>query len=130
MVQELIKDKKTAIMARSVLAYGLLCGSWPVSKEFPENDHRSERWLGEELKRRIVQLNALRPSVLGNITSLRSVALRYVLANERVSCAVIGPRRASQLTELVRDAGKEAPYMSEDQVTTLEMRIRNIGVRS
>src|SRR5262245_12647307 len=69
MVQELIKDKKTAIMARSVLAYGLLCGSWPVSKEFPENDHRSERWLGEELKRRIVQLNALRPSVLGNITN-------------------------------------------------------------
>jgi aryl-alcohol dehydrogenase-like predicted oxidoreductase len=130
MVQELIKDKKTAIMARSVLAYGLLCGSWPVSKEFPADDHRSERWLGEELKRRIVQLNALRPSVLGNITSLRAVALRYVLANERVSCAVIGPRKTTQLTELVRDAGKEAPYMSEDQVTTLEMRIRNIGVRS
>jgi aryl-alcohol dehydrogenase-like predicted oxidoreductase len=58
------------------------------------------------------------------------VALRYVLANERVSCAVIGPRKTTQLTELVRDAGKEAPYMSEDQVTTLEMRIRNIGVRS
>jgi aryl-alcohol dehydrogenase-like predicted oxidoreductase len=130
MVQELIKDKKTAIMARSVLAYGLLCGGWPVSKEFQPNDHRSERWLGDELKRRIVQLNALRPSVLGNITTLRSVALRYVLAKEGISCAVIGPRRATQLVELVRDAGKDAPYMSEDQVTTLEMRIRNIGVRT
>ncbi len=130
MVQELVKDKKTAIMARSVLAYGLLCGGWPVSKEFPEGDHRSERWLGDELKRRIVQLNALRPSVLGGITSLRSVALRYVLANERISCAVIGPRRSQQLMELVRDAGKGAPYMSEDQVQTLEMRIRNIGVRT
>jgi aryl-alcohol dehydrogenase-like predicted oxidoreductase len=130
MIQELIKDKKTAIMARSVLAYGLLCGSWPVSKEFPPNDHRAERWLGDELKRRIVQLNALRPSMIGNITSLRSVALRYVLAKEGISCAVIGPRRATQLVELVRDAGKDAPTMSEDQVTTLEMRIRNIGVRS
>jgi aryl-alcohol dehydrogenase-like predicted oxidoreductase len=130
MVQELVKDKKTAIMARSVLAYGLLCGGWPVSKEFPPNDHRSERWLPDELKRRINQLNALRPSVLGNITSLRSVALRYVLANERISCAVIGPRRTQQLLELVRDAGKDVPYMNAEQVETLEMRIRNVGVRT
>ena len=129
-IQELIKDKKTAILARSVLAYGLLCGSWPVSKEFSPGDHRSERWLDDDLRRRIMQLNALRPSVVGNVTSLRAVALRYVLANPAIACAVIGPRRATQLVELVRDAGKDAPYMSEDQVATLEMRVRNLGVRA
>jgi aryl-alcohol dehydrogenase-like predicted oxidoreductase len=130
MIQELIKDKNTAVLARSVLAYGLLCGGWPVSKEFPAEDHRSERWIGDDLRHRITQLNALRPSVLGNITSLRSVALRYVLANPKISCAVVGPRRTAQLLELVRDAGKEPPYMSEEAVSTLEMRIRNVGVRS
>jgi aryl-alcohol dehydrogenase-like predicted oxidoreductase len=130
MIQEIIKDKKTAIIARSVLAYGLLCGGWPVSKEFPPDDHRSERWLGDELRHRITQLNALRPSVVGNVTSLRAAALRYVLANPSISCAVIGPRRATQLLELVRDAGKDAPYMSEEQVQMLEMRVRNVGVRS
>jgi aryl-alcohol dehydrogenase-like predicted oxidoreductase len=130
MIQEIIKDKKTAVMARSVLAYGLLCGGWPVSKEFPSEDHRAERWLGDDLRHRITQLNALRPSVVGNLTSLRAVALRYVLANPAISCAVVGPRRATQLVELVRDAGKDAPYMSDEQVQTLEMRIRNIGVRA
>jgi len=130
MIQELIKEKKTAIMARSVLAYGLLCGGWSVSKEFPPDDHRSERWLGEDLKLRISQLNALRPSVFGGVMSLRAVALRYVLSNPGISCAVVGPRRATQLVELVRDAGKAPPYMSEEQVQTLEMRVRNVGVRS
>jgi aryl-alcohol dehydrogenase-like predicted oxidoreductase len=128
-IQELVKDKKTAIMARSVLAYGLLCGGWPVSKEFPPEDHRSERWLGDDLRQRITQLNALRPSVVGGLSSMRAVALRYVLANTAISCAVVGPRRATQLVELVRDAGKNETYMSEEQVQTLEMRIRNIGVR-
>jgi aryl-alcohol dehydrogenase-like predicted oxidoreductase len=129
MIQEFVKEKNLAVMARSVLAYGLLCGSWPVSKEFPPEDHRSERWLGDDLRRRITQLNALRPSVVGTTTSLRAVALRYVLANPVISCAVIGPRRSQQLVELVRDAGKGVPYMSEDQVQALEMRVRNMGVR-
>ena len=129
MIQELIKDKKIAVLARSVLAYGLLCGGWPVSKEFPAEDHRSERWLGDDLRHRITQLNALRPSVVGSVTSLRAVALRYVLANPNISSAVIGPRRAAQLVELVRDAGKDPSYMSAEQIQTLEMRVRNVGVR-
>jgi len=129
MIQELVKDKKTAILARSVLAYGLLCGGWPVSKEFAADDHRSERWHGDELRQRITQLNALRPSVVGSVSSLRAVALRYVLANPAISCAVVGPRRATQLVELVRDAGKDPTFMTEEQVQMLEMRVRNVGVR-
>jgi aryl-alcohol dehydrogenase-like predicted oxidoreductase len=128
-IKEVLKENKTALLARSVLAYGLLCGSWPTSKEFPDEDHRSERWLGDELRKRIVQLNALRPSVLGGITSLRQVALRYVLANEHFSSVVIGPRKTSQLLELVRDAGKAPPYMTQEQLDMLEMRLRNVGVK-
>jgi aryl-alcohol dehydrogenase-like predicted oxidoreductase len=128
-IADSVREKKIGILARSVLAYGLLCGAWPTNKEFPSEDHRSERWTADELKRRIVQLNALRPSVYGNVQSLRSVAVRYVLANPLVSSAVIGPRKGGQLDQLVRDAGKERRYFPEGGLESLENRVRGIGIQ-
>jgi aryl-alcohol dehydrogenase-like predicted oxidoreductase len=124
-----VKEKKLGILARSILAYGLLCGGWPTNKEFSSEDHRAERWTQEELKRRIVQLNALRPSVYGNIQSLRTVAVRYVLANAHVSSAVLGPRKTAQLDQLVRDAGKDRRFFPEGGIESLENRVRGIGVQ-
>jgi aryl-alcohol dehydrogenase-like predicted oxidoreductase len=128
-IQHDVREKKIGILARSVLAYGLLCGAWPTNKEFPPEDHRSERWTADELKRRIVQLNALRPSVYGNVQSLRSCAVRYVLSNPLVSSAVLGPRKSGQLDQLVRDAGKERRYFPEGGLESLENRVRGIGVQ-
>src|SRR5260221_4679811 len=123
-----IAEKGVAILARSVLAHGLLCGQWPTNKEFGSGDHRAERWTSDDLKRRISQLNALRPCVVGNVTSLRAAAVRYVLANERVSCAVLGPRGSVQLDQLLRDAGKEPPYLSPEALSALDLRLANVGV--
>lgn len=128
-ITDQVREKKIGILARSVLAYGLLCGNWPTNKEFPPEDHRSERWTADELKRRIVQLNALRPSVYGSVQSLRSVAVRYVLSNPLVSCAVLGPRKGVQLDQLVRDAGKDRRYLPEGGLESLENRVRGIGVQ-
>jgi aryl-alcohol dehydrogenase-like predicted oxidoreductase len=122
-------EKKTGILARSVLAYGLLTGTWPQSKEFADGDHRSLRWSQDELKRRIVQLNALRPSVQGDVTNMRAVALRYVLAEALVSSAILGPRKAQQLDQLLRDAGRAPPYLAKEAVSALERRVVNLGVR-
>jgi aryl-alcohol dehydrogenase-like predicted oxidoreductase len=124
------KEKKIGILARSVLAYGLLCGNWPTTKEFPSDDHRSERWNPDELKRRIMQLNALRPSVAGHINSLRAVAVRYVLSKEVVSSAVLGPRKSAQLDQLVRDAGNEDYYMTDYARTSLDNRVLAAGVKT
>ena len=123
-----IAEKGVAILARSVLAHGLLCGQWPTNKEFGSGDHRAERWTSDDLKRRISQLNALRPCVVGSVTSLRAAAVRYVLANERVSCAVLGPRGSVQLDQLLRDAGKEPPYLSPEALSALDLRLANVGV--
>lgn len=123
-----IREKELAVLARSVLAHGLLCGQWPTNKEFASGDHRAERWTSDDLKRRISQLNALRPCVAGNVTSLRAAALRFVLANERVCCAVLGPRGALQLDQLLRDAGKEPPYLSPEALSALDLRLANVGV--
>lgn len=123
-----LSEKKTGVLARSVLAYGLLTGTWPTTKEFSDEDHRSQRWSSDELRRRIVQLNALRPSVHGDVTSMRGVALRYVLAEPLVSSAVLGPRKTQQLDQLLRDAGK-SPYLGKDAVAALERRVVNLGVK-
>jgi aryl-alcohol dehydrogenase-like predicted oxidoreductase len=123
-----IREKDVAVLARSVLAHGLLCGQWPTNKEFGNGDHRAERWTSDDLKRRISQLNALRPCVAGNVTSLRAAALRFVLANERVSCAVLGPRGGLQLDQLLRDAGREPPYLSPESLSALDLRLANVGV--
>jgi aryl-alcohol dehydrogenase-like predicted oxidoreductase len=127
MNDELI-DSGVGVLARSVLAHGLLCGQWPTTKEFAASDHRAERWTQDDLKRRISQLNALRPCVFGEVTSLRSAALRYALANDRVSCAVLGPRDSVQLDQLLRDAGKEPPYLTPETLSALYLRLENVGI--
>ncbi len=124
-----VKEKNVGILARSVLAYGLLCGAWPVNKSFEAPDHRAERWAEDDLRRRVVQLNALRPSMIAGITSLRAVALRYVLSEPLVSSAVLGPRKTAQLDQLVRDAGKDTEYLPEGLREALEIRVRHVGVK-
>ena len=124
-----VEEKKIGILARSVLAYGLLAGAWPSSKEFASDDHRAERWTTDELRRRVMQLNALRPSVVAPIASLRAVALRYALSNSLVSSVVMGPRKSVQLDQLVRDAGKEKRYFADGGRESLEARVRSIGAK-
>ena len=125
-----VKEKNIGILARSVLAYGLLCGSWPTNHSFDASDHRAERWDDHELRRRVMQLNALRPSVLGDFTSMRMVALRYVLAEPLVSSAVLGPRKVIQVDQLVRDAGKDGNYFPGGVRDAIDVRVRVAGVKS
>jgi aryl-alcohol dehydrogenase-like predicted oxidoreductase len=124
------KEKGVGILARSVLLHGLLCGQWPTTKSFSHGDHRRDRWTGDELKKRISQLSALRPTVTGTVTSLRAAALRYALSEEQISSVVLGPKSTIQLDQLVRDAGKEPPYLTEDAKSALLRRLENVGIKS
>src|SRR5277367_269447 len=45
-------ESGVAVLARSVLAHGLLAGQWSVEREFYPGDHRAERWTPGELRRR------------------------------------------------------------------------------
>jgi aryl-alcohol dehydrogenase-like predicted oxidoreductase len=128
-VVEQAKKQGVGLLARSVLAHGLLCGQWPTTKVFGSGDHRRDRWTNDELKKRISQLAALRPSVVGTVTSMRAAALRYALSEEAVSSVVIGPKSTLQLDQLVRDAGKEPPYLTDDARSALVRRLENVGIR-
>jgi aryl-alcohol dehydrogenase-like predicted oxidoreductase len=131
LIVERVREKQPMLLARSVLAHGLLCGLWPEDKTFPLHDHRSRRWTDDELRRRIRQLQALRPLLLvsDDIPTLRAVALRWVLEHPEVSTAVVGPRSTQQLDQLVREAGKGPPYLPETALNSLEMRLMDLGAR-
>lgn len=123
-----LRKDKVGVLAHSVLAYGLLCGLWPPHKEFRYGDHRTQRWTPPQLRRRIRQLDAVRPLVSGEVRSLRGAAVRFVLSEELVSSAILGPRHGTQLDQLVREAGQEPPYLSSGKLTALEQRLEQVGV--
>ncbi len=125
---ERLVSTDTGVLAHSVLSYGLLCGLWPPHKEFRYGDHRSERWSPSQLRRRIRQLEAVRPMVSGDVRTLRAAALRFALANDAVSSVVLGPRFSLHLDQLVREAGREPPYLSEGKLSALEQRLEALGV--
>jgi aryl-alcohol dehydrogenase-like predicted oxidoreductase len=115
------------VLARSVLAHGLLTGSFSPDQEFPAGDHRADRWTSSELKQRISQVEALRPAVNGPIPTLRAAALRFVLSNQLISSAVLGPRSVAQLDELVQEADIEPPYLRDTVLAELSVRLKNAG---
>jgi aryl-alcohol dehydrogenase-like predicted oxidoreductase len=120
----------TGLLAHSVLAHGLLCGFWSAQRQFSAHDHRNERWTFDELRQRLHQLQALRVLVGGTVHTMRAAALRFVLANDDMSAAIIGPRNSVQLDQLVREAGKGPPYLPEDKLEQLAARLDALGVPS
>lgn len=120
---------RVAVLARSVFAYGLLCGQWSEARIFASGDHRAERWTPEQLRGRIRHLSALSSLVGGEVATLRAAALRFVLENELVSSAVIGPRSRVQLDQLVREAGQGAPYLPPGSLQRYNDRLAREGGR-
>ncbi|NUP05203.1 MAG: aldo/keto reductase [Polyangiaceae bacterium] len=123
-----LRTEGVGLLARSVLGYGLLAGHWTAEREFYPPDHRADRWNQDELRRRVEQIDAMRAALGGPVPTLRSVALRYVLQNERVSAAVLGPRNVTQLDQLVRDAGRMPPYLYPPTMAKLEAALLAHGV--
>jgi aryl-alcohol dehydrogenase-like predicted oxidoreductase len=124
-----LAERNIAVLARSVLAHGLLAGMWPADKTFAPEDHRSKRWTGDQLRRRIHQLKALR--VLnsgGSLPSMRAAAVAYVLQKERIASAVLGPRNAIALDQLVRETPKTPPYIDERARQLLQVQLAKFAV--
>jgi aryl-alcohol dehydrogenase-like predicted oxidoreductase len=120
--------RQVGVLARSVLAYGLLCGQWAESKTFPNADHRAERWTPEQFRGRLRQLSAVSGILGGEVATLRAAALRFVLANSTVSSAVIAPRNRVQLDQLVREAGQGPPYLLPNLVQQVKDQLARQGV--
>lgn len=104
---------RPGLLAHSPLGYGLLTGKWREERAFGNDDHRSMRWNLDELRARAKLVEGLQFLVKGSVTSQRSAALRFVLANDLISSVLLGPKSVMQLDELVRDAGAGPTYLSD-----------------
>jgi len=120
---------RVGVLARSVLAHGLLCGQWAETKTFPGSDHRAERWTSDQLRGRQRHLSALSSILGGDVMTLRAAALRFVLANPSVSSAVIGPRNRVQLDQLVRDAGAGPVYLAAGLIQRVKDQLGRMGAQ-
>jgi aryl-alcohol dehydrogenase-like predicted oxidoreductase len=124
-----VEKSGVGVLAHSALGHGLLAGYWSLHRTFQQGDHRAERWTSEDLRRRVQQVSALRALMGDDVTTLRGGAVRYVLANPDVSSVVLGPRNAVQLDQLVRESGKEPPYLTEEKLKKFALRLEDLGIR-
>jgi aryl-alcohol dehydrogenase-like predicted oxidoreductase len=128
-VQKDIEERGIGLLARSVLAHGLLSGFWAANRRFPREDHRLQRWTQDQFERRLRELQALRSALSKQVPTVRSVALRFVLDNPVVSSAIVGPRSVLQLDQIVREAGTEPPYLDDQAKTRLGIKVEELGAR-
>jgi aryl-alcohol dehydrogenase-like predicted oxidoreductase len=106
-----LENAGVAMLARSVLAHGLLAGLWSTHKTFDADDHRVARWTRDQFRRRLDQLKVFSVLDRNQTPSSRAAAVNFVLANSQVSSAILGPRDVVQLDQLVRETAKEPPYL-------------------
>ena len=119
---------RAGVLARSTLGYGLLAGMWAKDREFSEGDHRRNRWTKLELERRVQQLETVKFLVRGDVHTLRAAAVRFVLANNLVSSAVLGPKSVEQLEQLVREVGSGPVYLHDDDLAQLPRALERVGI--
>jgi aryl-alcohol dehydrogenase-like predicted oxidoreductase len=114
--------RKVGILARVPLASGLLTGKLTKSQKFEPDDHRTFNRHGEAFDRgetfsgvdydvALDAVEALRPLVPPGVT-LAQWALRWILMNPAVTCAIPGVRRASQAEDNI--AAAEVDELSSD----------------
>jgi aryl-alcohol dehydrogenase-like predicted oxidoreductase len=77
---------------------------------------------------RLRHVAALRPLVQGEVHTLRSVALRFVLANRMVGTMVVGARNAAQIEQNVRAIGEGPPYLAEEELARIPTLLTEAGV--
>lgn len=101
--------RRVGVLARVPLASGLLTGKLVQKQQFEADDHRSFNRHGEAFDRGetfsgvdydlgLLAVEALRPLVPRG-ASLAQWALRWILMEDAVTCAIPGVRRASQVED-------------------------------
>lgn len=108
-----------AVLARSPLMYGLLAGQWSTMRRFDDDDHRSRRWGPDAFDARIRQVEKLAFLADSEHGDLATAALRFVLSNSLVSCALVGARTPRQIEHAVAAAERGAPYINDDDMARI-----------
>lgn len=130
--------RKVGVLARVPLASGLLTGKLKRGQQFASDDHRTFNRNGEAFDRgetfsgvdydvALDAVDALRPLVPRGAT-LAQWALRWILMEQAVTCAIPGARRAAQvednlaaseLDEIPADVMRKVQQIYQDRIKPL-----------
>lgn len=91
------RERGVGLLARSVLAHGLLSGRWSEKRHFTPDDHRMFRWSADALGARVRQAGEYKRRIAPAAPSMATVALQFALAHELVASAIFGPRTPLQV---------------------------------
>jgi aryl-alcohol dehydrogenase-like predicted oxidoreductase len=126
-IEGLCTAQNVAVLARSVLMYGMLAAHFGAQKRFASEDHRAQRWSYDALKERVRQTNELRDHLYGGPSlSVLSLAVRFVLSHEAVTSAIIGPRTPTQVETLVNAIEGERPTLPDGQRVMLKAKLSSL----
>jgi aryl-alcohol dehydrogenase-like predicted oxidoreductase len=120
--------RRVGILARLPLSSGLLSGHLKPTTQFSADDHRSfnregasfdkgETFSGIDYDSGLQAVEALRPLVPPGQT-LAQFALRWILLQQAITCAIPGGRRPAQVEENMRAA--DLPALPESTVRAVE----------
>ena len=95
------RDHRIAFLAHSPLARGFLTGKYKIGHCFGESDTRNRSIFFAEENRRAKErlLERMKNIATQYNKSLTQVALRWILENPMVSCAIVGVKGVKQLEE-------------------------------
>ena len=121
------QKKRVGIIARLPLSSGMLTGKMTENTQFEPEDHRTfnrdgeafdkgETFSGLDFQIGLRAVEALRPLVPPGAT-LAQMALKWVVLNPAVTCAIPGAKRSSQVEENVR--ATELPELSEATLSAI-----------
>ena len=116
------KKRHVGILARVPLASGMLSGKLTPGSKFEPDDHRSfnrhgeafdrgETFSGVDYETGLRAVEALRPLAPAGAT-MAQLALRWILMNPAVTCAIPGAKRPAQVAENI--AASNLPPLSAD----------------
>jgi aryl-alcohol dehydrogenase-like predicted oxidoreductase len=118
------RRRNVGILARVPLASGLLTGRITRETSFPADDHRNfnrtgsafdvgETFSGVDLETGLAAVEELRALLPSGVT-LAQFALRWILMDDAVTCAIPGGKRPTQIDENM--AASDLPALTEAQM--------------
>jgi len=122
------KRKRVGILARLPLSSGMLAGKMTMQSTFANDDHRAfnrhgeafdrgETFSGIDFETGLRAVEELRPLVPAS-TTMATFALRWILMNDAVTCAIPGAKRPAQVEENLKAAA--LPALSEATMAAVQ----------
>jgi aryl-alcohol dehydrogenase-like predicted oxidoreductase len=121
------KRRRVGVLARVPLSSGMLTGKMKRGQQFEADDHRQfnrdgaafdrgETFSGVDFDTGIEVVEQLRPLVPQGV-SMAQFALRFILMNEGVTCAIPGGKRSEQVED--NCAAADLPPLSPDTMAKI-----------